>query len=53
MIGIYREPVDGFASILSQEEWAKAVEDARLHGLRLVRLPGLVVEIRDYSLEGQ
>jgi hypothetical protein len=36
--------------ILDPEEWAKEVEEARKRGRRLVRLPGLTVSIRDYSL---
>ncbi len=35
---------------VSTEEWAKAVEEAQRRGFRLVRLPGLIIEIRDYSL---
>jgi hypothetical protein len=33
------------------EAWAKEVEEARTRGCRLVRIPGMTIEIRDYSLE--
>jgi hypothetical protein len=32
------------------EAWAREVEEARKRGCRLVRLPGLTISIRDYSL---
>jgi hypothetical protein len=35
----------------SPEDWAMAVEEARSRGYRLLRIPGLIVEIRDYSLK--
>ena len=35
---------------MTPEAWAKAVEEARLRRYRLLRFPGLLVEIRDYSL---
>ena len=35
----------------SPEEWARRVEEARREGYRLVRIPGLVVAIRDYWLK--
>ena len=35
----------------SPEDWAKAVEEARNQGFRLVRIPGLTIQIRDYSLK--
>ena len=37
---------------VSPEQWAREVEEARKRGCRLVRVPGLTVEIRDYSLDG-
>lgn len=32
------------------EEWARQVEEARRRGYHLLRFPGLIVEVRDYSL---
>jgi hypothetical protein len=36
--------------VVDAEGWARDVEQARKRGFRLVRLPGLTVSIRDYSL---
>jgi hypothetical protein len=36
--------------VANPEEWAKEVDAACKRGFRLVRLPGLTVSIRDYSL---